>query len=179
MSPYDNWDDYDDVSIRRRGGRGRHSGTVTVLGVISVVHGSLVLLGGMCMVLVGAAAGIGAQAAQQQGAPGSLIALIAGLIFVLAFGLLLYGSGMIVGGIGLLNRSNWGRVLTLVTGSFGFLFALLSLVGVLNSLTSADANPEDRAGGVVICLVLFILQAVYGLWCYLVLLNSRFAEEFQ
>ncbi|HEV3116842.1 MAG TPA: hypothetical protein VGY58_07310, partial [Gemmataceae bacterium] len=116
----------------------RKSGAVTAIAVIDFVLGGLqVLCGLLFMVFGGTIAGFlgGAMKAQVQkaGDPQAAQAAqgLAGLLIawaaVLGACIMLVGVPLIVAGIGVLNRRQWGRILTLVLVG---LMTLLSLISI-------------------------------------------------
>jgi hypothetical protein len=71
---------------------------------------------------------------------------------------MVFGVPMILAGIGVLNRSQWGRVLTLVLGVFSGIFALLCLLGFN--------------------LLGLVAYGGYTALVFVILLNSQYAAEF-
>lgn len=191
MARDDDWDDDDDRPRRRRRNdddydddyRGRsirrveHSGAVTAVGVISIVLGALFVLFGICAMLGGALAGGAAH--NLQGNPGAgVFAVAAGFIVIFALLILVLAVLLIVGGIGVLNRRNWARILTLVLGGLSAVGAIFWILGAISSVNN-NAMPDDRAGAILVSLVLVFLHIGYTVLVFVVLLNSMYAEEFE
>jgi hypothetical protein len=91
--------------------------------------------------------------------------------FLAAFGAILgictmiTGLPLFLGGLGVVQRKQWGRILTLI---FAFLMALGGLWGTYGSL-----NPFVPLG-----LIINLVAAALGIWAIVVLLNSGYAAEF-
>jgi hypothetical protein len=94
-------------------------------------------------------------------AAGGFFAILGG---ILGFCLLIGGLPTLLGGIGVLQRKQWGRILTLI---FAFLMAIGGVLGILGSLH------------VPVLLVINLVAAVLGIWAIVVLFNSRYAAEFK
>src|SRR5437870_3534724 len=140
MARDDRWDD-DDVDDaydepRRRRGRAwedddyeieryqitRSSGAVIGAGVFSIVWGSLVFLGGGC-IMVAALASPDAFGVRVQ--VRDFVAVAVAIFALLA----LWGLCAIIAAIGVLTRGNWGRIFTFVLGGFAILFGILFVLG--------------------------------------------------
>jgi hypothetical protein len=174
----DRYDDEDDIDRPRRRGADK-SGAVTAVGVINIVLGSLTTMLSLCVVVFGVfLAGVAAD--PQFGGPpkaargifglAGAVALILGLI------VLLMGVAYIISGIGILNRRNWARVLTLVLAGFTAVGALWNLIQLIQLVGGADV--PGRAGQIMGQLVSVCLQIGYVVMAFTILLNSRYAEEF-
>jgi uncharacterized membrane protein (DUF2068 family) len=157
------------------------SGAVTAVAVVNFIVGALQLLCGGCIMLAGGAMGaMGAQmmndpefqgqlnpeqaeAMNQLGGAGAMggILAIIGLIGVI------FGIVAIVAGFGVMQRRNWGRVLTLVLGGFAVVLALLNIFAMVQ-------NPGAMAQQIPNLLV----NAAYAALVFSILLNSRYAAEF-
>lgn len=74
---------------------------------------------------------------EEFGGTGALIFGVAGVIG------LVVTVGHLAGGIGILNRKGWGRVVGLVVASIGELLALLGIGGAILSLVAVSAVPAD------------------------------------
>lgn len=172
----DDDDDYHDDYVDRRLRRGERSGAVTAVGVINIVLGSLYVLGGLCLLLGGALVGGAAQ--DFRGNPGGgLFAVFAGAIILFAFLIIVVAVLHILGGVGVLNRRNWARILTLVLGGLSAVFALFGVFGVVGALNNPVA--DDRAGAVLVSLVSVFFHVGYAVLVYVILLNPGYAEEFE
>jgi hypothetical protein len=163
----DDDDDYYDEPFRHPGA-GR-SGAVTFLGVVNVVLGSLLALISclflFCGVIFAAAAGPGPGFGPGDG----LFAFIGGGVFIT-----LYSIGLIMAGIGVLNRRNWGRVLNLVLGGFAGVAALLFLYRFIQDVGVPGVSDE-----IIGDLFVFALLSGYVILAYAILLNSHYATEFR
>ncbi len=172
---YDDYDDdYDDRSMRRR--LRERSGAVTAVGVISIVLGSLLVLFGLCWFFGGVlTAGL---AQEVRGNPGAgFLSIAGGLIIVLSLLTLLVASLMIVGGVGVLNRRNWARILTLVLAGISAILGLFFIFAMVQSLNTPF--PDDRAAKVFFSLIGIFLALGYAVLDFAVLLNPAYAEEFE
>jgi hypothetical protein len=158
--------DEDRDDYERRPLRAQPSGAVTAVGVVNLVLGGLDILAGI-LVMVGGAAflGLGAGAANQEGlteeqkkAIAGAGAMGAGLIAAIGVCIMIFGIPLILAGIGVLKRRNWGRILTIVLGFIAGLFGVLSLLN--HSFVGA---------------VIYIAYCVFVL---VVLFSSKFAKEF-
>jgi hypothetical protein len=163
-------DDYDAGPPRGR------SGAVTAVAIVNFVLGALnVICGVIFMVafntIAGYIFGAAAEAAKQQ--PGvtaqqqEQIQKASGLIGTLgtAAGILIGGCSLIfgvlyiLGGVGVLNRRSWGRILTIVMGIISAIFGVLSLFG----------------GGIPN----LVIYGGYAIFVLIVLFNSKNAAEFR
>ncbi len=164
-------DDYGDV--RRR--PDERSGSVTGVGVISIILGSLVLLCGFCVMVSGLAFAGGAGV----GAPGNMFPfqMAAGVLIVIALLFIIFGVLYLVGGIGVLQRRNWGRIMTIVMAAFSALFGILYLIGIVGTLAQ-PGPPEGKVIGVLIGLVLAGVFFTHCIMSFVVLLSSNNTAEF-
>lgn len=120
-------DDYEDDYVDRRLRSTGHSGAVTAVGIINIIVGSLSALLGLCLFLGGAF--VGGAANDFRGNPGAgLAGVLAGAILIVAFLILVIAVLEILAGVGVLNRKNWARILTLVLGGLSALGGLLSIL---------------------------------------------------
>ena len=78
---------------------------------------------------------------------------------------LVFGVFLLLGGIGLLKRQQWGRILSIIAAGIGILLAILSIV----SLAQGEA-------GALISLAFF---AGYATLVFTILLSSNVAREFR
>ena len=162
----------------------QRSGLVTALAVINFVFGGLGILCGLLAFLGGAlvaSAGSagndferqleekmreqGVQVKGGAGGGGKTVQALGAIIMISAVISLLWGAGAIAGGVGLIKRRNWGRILTLVLAGVAGLLAILSLIQ-----TFLGAG----AGG----LVSVIIYVAYAVFAFVVLLNPQAAREF-
>jgi hypothetical protein len=172
-------DDYDDAP--RRGGR---SGAVTGVGVLTIILGALLLVCGLCYSGIGLVAG---GAAGAPGAPagfGPLAGMVGGVLIIIALIILIFGALYLAGGIGCVQRHNWGRIMTLVMAGFSGVLAVLSLIGiVLNLLQPAAGGPpgfqEGRILGIFLSVVLMLLLFTHCVMGFVVLLSGQASAEFE
>jgi hypothetical protein len=87
---------------------------VTVVGVLSIIFGALLAFAGLLVFSL--IAGAGAISGEQDAAiiTGVVGTIIGGFLFVLSL-------PSIIGGIGLLKRKNWARILIIVIGALNLL----------------------------------------------------------
>jgi hypothetical protein len=172
-------DDYeyddDDRAIRRVSGR---SGPVTAIGIVNIVLGTLGAIGSFC-ILIGGFFIAGAPAFNRGGPgpgapPAGMMGLMGGAVVLVGVLAMLFGAAYIFAGIGVLNRRNWARILSLVLGGFTGLGALLGLLGSFRMI----ANPGQMGAGLG-NLSVAGLQLGYVIFMYTILLNARFASEFR
>jgi hypothetical protein len=155
----------------------RKSGAVTAVAVVNFIFGALEIVCGLLIMVAGAFFGkllglagdaaepppgldpeqakLFKQAAQGGGGIFAMAGAFAGVcIMVLAV-------PMILAGVGVLQRRQWGRILTLILGALAGLGALASLRTFPSGL-----------GGVVI-------NGGYCALVYVILLNKQYAAEFK
>jgi hypothetical protein len=148
-----------------------HSGAVTAVAIVNYVLAGIVFLFGLLFMFLGAqlAAWIGmaGDAAQAQGADAAKAAKEAGGLFA-ALGLfagiciMIFGVPYLLAGVGVMNRRQWGRILTLVLGALSGLSALYALMNF-----SSTTIPN------------ILISAGYCVLVYVVLLNKQYAAEFK
>jgi len=144
----------------------KKAGIVTALGIVNYVFGGLKLLtaiaffvGGAALaaLITGAAAKGGNNGLSRADAGALAGAVGAGIIFVGV--LLLISAGMsIAAGYGVMERKQWGRILTLV-------------LGVLSGLTVLASVVTLNLGG--------LISLAYCIFVFVVLLNKDNAAEFR
>src|SRR5262249_20409591 len=128
-------DDEDEGAYRERPRyqESRPNGAVTAVAVLNFLLGGLCLICGVISFIVGAlATGVGDAASREPSGRlgGALLTSLGIVLIILAGGYVLLGIGGIVAGVGVTNRRQWGRILTLVLGGLAALLALVSLVSV-------------------------------------------------
>lgn len=158
------------------------SGAVTIVAIMSFVVGALVLLFGMCS-FIGVAALTG-----EAGARGVLripeLGAGMGLAIVVCVAIILWGVGAVLGGIGVMGRKQWGRILTLVLGGFAALVALLFIwfgVVALPEPTPPGGIPPavpPPLGPAVLSFFVGLVFLGYTILAYLILLNPSHGAEF-
>ncbi len=176
--PRDRWGDYDDRGVYRR----ERSGAVTGVAVFSFVLGGIVLVLGLCMLMVV----LVAMGDNRRGGilPPGADALLAVVILLFA-ALILWSVGILISGVGLIQRRQWGRILTLVLAVIGALAGIYFVISCVISLRQGP--PQQFAGdarggyvlGVVIMLLVGLMMIVHCILSYSLLLTSRVSEEFQ
>jgi hypothetical protein len=151
------------------------SGAVTAVAIVNFVLGGLEVLFGLVIMIMGPAVasfitGVASDASKQSGmnpaeaekfrqaasAGGGFLTAVVGFIGVC---FMIFGVPMILAGIGVLNRRQWGRILTLVLAVLSGLLALLNLIS-LN-------------------IVGLIINGGYAILAFVVLLNAKNAAEFR
>lgn len=171
-------DDYEDIGRRRRSGGGERSGSVTSVGVISIILGSLTLLCGLCAV-VGSftflAAGPGGQFGGRNVLP---FQAAGGVAVIISLVVVIFGVLYLTGGIGVIQRRNWGRIMTLVMAGFSILSGILCLIAVVGMLAT-PAPIEGKMIGVLIYLLGAFIYFAHGIMAFVVLLSSDNASEFE
>ncbi|TMQ32253.1 MAG: DUF2127 domain-containing protein [Planctomycetota bacterium] len=150
----------------------RRSGAVTAVAIVNFILGGLYVLCGLLVMIFGgvfAAMITGAinsnpqnvadpqaqQAAKAVGGVMGVAAVWAGVC------MMIFAAPTIIAGIGVLNRRQWGRILTLILGALSGLGALLNLTGLPRSLPNIIV-----AGG-------------YCALVYVILLKKEYAAEFR
>src|SRR5262245_62425773 len=103
----DDYDDYED-DVRRRSGPS--SGSVTSVGVVSIILGSLLLLCGICFMV--ASLGIAGAGAGGPAANIFPVQVATGVFIVIAVLFLVLGVLYMVGGIGVIQRRIWVKIMT-------------------------------------------------------------------
>jgi hypothetical protein len=145
------------LARRLAASRPSKSGLVTAVGVVTLVFGALGFLLGVLILAAGAAV-VGMQTERSDietiGRSG-----LAGLIMVVAIVLMVLSVPSIVGGLGILNRRFWARVVVIALGFFSILGAVLALVG--KNYIGASTN------------------LAYGAFVLAVLLQPRYGAEFR
>jgi hypothetical protein len=177
----DRWGDEDSERNERpaRAPYSGRSGAVTAAGIVTLILGSLVLLGSLCVGAGVLIAGADEMHPAGMGPDEQVAVLIALIICVLT---MLWGVAAVASGIGVIGRRNWARVLTLILGGFGAGGGLLFLFVAVAAWFAPDKGGPER--GMLIIGILMLLFAGLGLvaycfWVYVVLLSSRCAAEFR
>ena len=148
------------------------SGAVTLVAVLNFVMAGLQVVGIIIvLVLGGAILGLTSEAAKATGdadaqkvaaAAGGIagaivaIAIVCGIIFIALF---------LLAGIGVLNRRQYGRIISLILGA---IMGILALLSILN-LGTAPLN----------AIINILILGGYCVVTYVVLLNSTYAREFR
>lgn len=167
----DDDDDYEDDFIDRRFRRAAQSGAVTAVGIINIIDGTLAVLGGLCLGV------IWTQVTQNfRGGPeAGLMGIVSGVIVMLALLILVVGTLEIIAGVGVLNRKNWARILTLVLGGVASVRALLCAFFMISALNNTFA--DERTVGAVFFGLVVVFSIAYVILVYVVLLNPTHADE--
>ncbi|MCI0460277.1 MAG: hypothetical protein L0Z62_25270 [Gemmataceae bacterium] len=152
------------------------SGAVTAVGIINLIFAGLTVVVAFIMMfaaslIFGTAAGV-ADELRQKGfdvkgaeAAGGLAGMLAGAAVCVGVVALLIAGLYVLAGLGVLNRKQYGRIITLVLGALHGLNALLNL-------TAIGTVPVQAILGILI-------SGGYCIFVYMVLLNSQNAAEFR
>ncbi len=158
------------------------SGLVTAMAVINFVFGGLGILCGILGFLGGAFLASAGSAGsdferelerqmRQKGVqvPGGQVTsktvqTVGTIVMITSLVSLLWGAGAITGGIGLIGRKNWGRILTLVLAGVSGLLAILSLIQIGSTGAMGLLN--------------VLIYGFYTVFAFVVLLNPNRAREF-
>jgi hypothetical protein len=165
----------DEVGIAKR----NRSGMVTAVGIVGIILGSLGLLAGACTGCLGAFFPMLQEFAKQNAndpnmakAAQDLARIPAWFIIAEAVVALFRGTGLLVGGIGVLKRRNLGRMLVLAMAAFGVVAYFIDLVGALAmGFLEPSGIPANAVGGLFIC--------GFALFAFIVLLMPKNAAEFR
>lgn len=180
--PYRDRDDgYDDRPAPPRA----TSGAVTLVGILNLVFATLIIavsvglmLGGPAILamLIGATDDalarippnhpVDQKLIQQQKEMVRGAAALGAMVFILAGSctIIIGGIPLVLAGIGVLKRKQWGRILTLILGGLTLLSAIYLIV---------NNWPLNRNGWIS-----FLVQVAYGAIVFTILLMPTYAEEF-
>jgi hypothetical protein len=92
---------------------------------------------------------------------------LAGLGAILGVCVMAFGVIPLLGGIGVIQRKGWGRILTLI---WAFVFLIFGLLG-LGGMAMSGFNGQG--------LIQVLIQLGLGIWAIAVLFNSQYAAEFR
>ncbi len=170
-------DDYDDIG---RVGGGSSSGSVTGVGVISIILGSMTLLCGLCVVVLSMGIFGGAGGGNFGGRANfpDIFQAAAGVMIVISILVLVLGVLYLVGGIGVLQRRNWGRIMTLIMAGFSALLGIFCIL-VMISMLVQPGPPEGKVIGALMVIVGVIVYFTHCIMSFVVLLSSQNAREFE
>jgi len=152
---------------------GQRSGAVTAVAIINYILGGLSVLCGILLMVAftmfasllgGAAAEAGKNDPRAAEAAGGLMGMFAGMGVVLGACMLVFSAIYIFAGYGVMNRKQWGRILTLVLGALAGLGAVFALFSIGKAPGSAIMQIAINGG--------------YCAFVYITLLNSENAAEF-
>jgi hypothetical protein len=154
-----------------RGQTRAKSGAVTAVAIVNFILGTLQLLCGLLLAIGGGvvASFIKSTVAElpdqdaQQGA--ALAGILGGLIIIFGIAFLLFGLFVIIAGVGVMQRAQWGRIMTLILGGVAGIFAVLNLLSIF----------AGNFGGIVPVL----LDGGYCGMVFAILLNKQHAAEFR
>lgn len=160
--------------VRRRGKSGKKSIPVTLVAVFDFVFGAMYLgCGGMYLLAGGglAVASAGFAASEEMGEAGDAIGMPLGTLatLILLMGIVSFVNAiiLIIGGIGVITRSSWGRVLSLIGAGVAALYVVLNLV------MFAMANGQNLSA-----IVGMFLHGAFAGYVFFVLLGRSASEEF-
>ena len=196
MSRGDEWDDEDwDRPRRSRRDweddyyeglppyRGEPSGGVTSVAVACFVWSGLFMIFSFCLGFCFLVTMQGRGGGPPPGAVGILGGGQDSVQAIRIIGFFFWAVGAMIGGIGLVMRRAWGRVLTLVLAAFAALGGLGTTVEGLYTFFQSPNNPGLDEGFMVIAfftsMVVGIMLIIFAIWAFLVLLNSSAHEEFK
>lgn len=162
-------DEYDDDYAYER--PPQRSGWVIAVAVLNLVLGSILTLAGLFTCFIGFI--ILATVDRRGDREGSIAAII------ISFLGLLLGAGYVLGGFGLLNRRNWGRIITLILAAFNFLACAAGILGIVGVIAERGGRPENKIVGLIFLFFGVLLNLGYGLFVYMTLLRRSIAEEFR
>jgi hypothetical protein len=144
------------------------------------------LLCGLCYSGIGLVAGAGAAGGRGGFMP--LMGMAAGILIVVALLILVFGALYLAGGIGVIQRRNWGRIMTLVMAAFSGLGGILMIVSIIGNLMQPTVQlppgmqqniQSSRIMGVLIGALAMLVLFTHCIMSYVVLLSSDNASEFE
>lgn len=114
-------------------GSASKSGAVTAVAVVNFVLGGLSIVCGGFMLLGGAAVtsmmGQGGNVPGGEQLPADVPAgMIGGIVMIMAVVIMILGVPMIIAGVGVVKRRQWGRILTLILGAIAGILAVVNLI---------------------------------------------------
>jgi hypothetical protein len=182
-------EDYDEERADRDVGQRtrRRSGAVTTVGILAIVFGCFVLLGSVCLsvypVIMSTTLEFAGKVnpndpnlakAKEAAAkvPTWYFLGVAAVDFIRSLGL-------IVGGVGVLRRSSWGRLLTLAMASLGIIMFMIGC-GASFAFGAIDpADPSSIAGGVFGIVCSAIVNLGFAGCVFPILLSGKNVAEFR
>jgi hypothetical protein len=151
------------------GKRAPKSGAVTAVAIVNFVLGAIQLLCGGFLALMGGAVAsmIGSMDMPEEAAGDAQMigGAIGGIMFVMGIVTILFGVFVIAAGFGVLQRAQWGRILTLILGGLAGVLAIFNLISIMT--------------GNVAGIVGLLLDGGYCAMVFIILLNRRYAAEFR
>ncbi len=121
---------------------------VTLVGTLNIVYGALTILGAGILFVLGGWFGHFFESLMRDGyirphdVPIEVLDIVPVILFIIAIMMLIVSIGGIVGGIGVLNKKEWGRILLLVISFFtlvrvplGTILGIYSIWALLNDET--------------------------------------------
>ena len=105
-------------------------------------------------------------ARQGRAAVSGALAMIGTIIMIISIVNILWGGAAIAGGVGLLKRRNWGRILTLVLGGVAGTVGILYLVTMFMGAPAMSVIPS------------FLIYVGYAAFVFIVLLKPDIRREF-
>ncbi len=177
-------DDVDDASIAKPPLR---STMVVAVGVIAIVFGCFVLLGSVCVsvypVIMPAMLNVAAKGNPNDPnlakAREAMTKIPTWYLLGVAAVDFLRAMGLIVGGVGVIMRSNVARLLTLVMAALGVVMFLTGVVATFVLGTMDMADPSSVAGGVFGIGCSAVLNLGFAAVAFIFLLSAKNAAEFR
>jgi len=138
-------------------------GMLTAIAVVNYIFGTMQLLCGACLALVGGGIGtiFGAASNSDPDFPEEAKWLVAGgtaLVVFLGIIVAVTGFPTILAGYGVQKRAQWGRILTIVMGILAGVMALFNLV---------QLNPSG------------LIPAAYSVFVLVILFDNKYASLFK
>jgi hypothetical protein len=175
-------DDYQEVPGGSETGKAntpQRSGIVTAIGVVAVVLGGSYMMNGLCAGVASALIPLVQDVFRQQPIDPGVRQMVEQLTRIPIWYLLVGGgfdlvdgTGLLVGGIGVIKRSGTGRLLTL---SMATLTAIASAGMISIALAMGFLGPQNLMAS----SLGLIVACGFALWAYVVLLRSRNSIEFR
>ena len=179
--------DADEQDIRRTIDRPRRSGAVTAVGILAICLGAFVLLGSICTAftptftksMVDLAEKVNPNDPNLPKLKQSLEDLPIWYFIVMAVVEFFRAIGLIAGGVGVLRRSNIGRLLVLGLATLGIILVFIGVAAGFAMNTIKLDDPGSLAGGICGFAFSVILNVGFAILAFLVLLNKKNVAEFR
>src|SRR5262249_54194399 len=145
------------------------------IGVITIILGSLTLLCGICTMI--AALGFAGAGAGRFGPNVLPFGAAAGILTGVSVLVLIVGVLYLVGGIGVLQRKNWGRIVTLISAGFSGVFGVFMILSFIGNLISA-APMEAKVMALLVAFLGILIYFAHCIMSFIGLLSRENAREF-